>query len=119
MRRDWANGWARATCDRSASESDYYTHGRYNSCLRVNLVQRCRIPVFAAIDIGSNSVRLKISKLVRRRLSTLHEDREVTRLGEAVFQSGMLDPEAMGQTVKVLKRLRKATELHRADTVRV
>jgi exopolyphosphatase/guanosine-5'-triphosphate,3'-diphosphate pyrophosphatase len=76
------------------------------------------LPVFAAIDIGSNSVRLKIAKLVRRRLKVLHEDREVTRLGESVFQSGMLDPATMQQTVKVLRRFHKATQQFGADIVR-
>ena len=43
------------------------------------------MPTFAAIDIGSNSVRLKISRLHAGRLKEVHEDREVTRLGEGVF----------------------------------
>jgi exopolyphosphatase/guanosine-5'-triphosphate,3'-diphosphate pyrophosphatase len=77
------------------------------------------VPVFAAIDIGSNSVRLKIARLVRRRLKILHEDREVTRLGESVFQSGMLDPATMEHTVKVLRRFHKATQQFGADEVRV
>src|SRR6185312_8343115 len=38
------------------------------------------MPTFAAIDIGSNSVRLKIARLVRHKLREIHEDREVTRL---------------------------------------
>ncbi len=77
------------------------------------------MPVFAAVDIGSNSVRLKIASLVRRRLKVLHEDREVTRLGEAVFQTGLLDPGAMEHTIKVLRRFHKATQAHGADQVRV
>ena len=43
------------------------------------------MPTFAAIDIGSNSCRLKIASVVQHKLKTLHEDREVTRLGESVF----------------------------------
>src|ERR1039458_7567563 len=39
------------------------------------------MPTFAAVDIGSNSVRLKIARLQAGRLRALHEDREVTRLG--------------------------------------
>jgi exopolyphosphatase/guanosine-5'-triphosphate,3'-diphosphate pyrophosphatase len=46
------------------------------------------MPTFAAIDIGSNSCRLKIAKVVAHQLKTLHEDREVTRLGASVFESG-------------------------------
>ena len=44
------------------------------------------MPTFAAIDIGSNSVRLKISRLQAGRLKEIHEDREVTRLGRRRIQ---------------------------------
>ena len=63
------------------------------------------MPTFAAIDIGSNSVRLKISRLHGGRLKAIHEDREVTRLGEGVFSGGLLSPEAMSDTVRVLQRV--------------
>lgn len=77
------------------------------------------MPTFAAVDIGSNSVRLKISRLVARRLVEIHEDREVTRLGESVFRSGFLSPEAIALTVKVLRRFHRAVQRVGADTVRV
>ncbi len=76
------------------------------------------MPVLAAIDIGSNSVRLKIARLEKRRLKSVHEDREVVRLGESVFKSGMLSPEAMARTVKVLRRFHKAVQTHGATLVR-
>ena len=50
------------------------------------------MPIFAAVDIGSNSVRLSIAELDRGRLIPLHQDREVTRLGEGVFRDGSLNP---------------------------
>ncbi len=77
------------------------------------------MPTFAAIDIGSNSCRLKIASVVQHRLKTLHEDREVTRLGESVFETGVISPEAMANTIKALKRFNKAVQLHVADKVRV
>src|SRR5437763_349984 len=77
------------------------------------------MPTFAAVDIGSNSVRLKISRLVAHRLVEIHEDREVTRLGESVFRSGLLSPEAIAFTVKVLRRFHRAAQRAGADTVRV
>lgn len=77
------------------------------------------MPTLAAIDIGSNSCRLKIGKVVHGRLQTLHEDREVTRLGESVFASGALDPEAMAFTIRVLRRFHRAVQEHAADRVRV
>jgi exopolyphosphatase / guanosine-5'-triphosphate,3'-diphosphate pyrophosphatase len=77
------------------------------------------MPTFAAVDIGSNSVRLKISRLASHRLVEIQEDREVTRLGESVFQSGFLSPEAIALTVKVLRRFHRAAQRAGADLVRV
>jgi exopolyphosphatase / guanosine-5'-triphosphate,3'-diphosphate pyrophosphatase len=77
------------------------------------------MPTFAAVDIGSNSVRLKISRLASHRLVEIHEDREVTRLGESVFQSGFLSPEAIALTVKVLRRFHRAAQRAGADSIRV
>jgi len=77
------------------------------------------MPTFAAVDIGSNSVRLKISRLVRHRLEPILEDREVTRLGESVFRSGFLSPEAIANTVKVLRRFHRSAQKTGADVVRV
>ncbi len=77
------------------------------------------MPTFAAVDIGSNSVRLKIARLQQGRLRELHEDREVTRLGEGVFRSGFLTPESMAETVKVLRRFHRSTQQIVTDSVRV
>src|SRR6516164_8647625 len=77
------------------------------------------MPTFAAVDIGSNSVRLKIARLHAGRLRPLQEDREVTRLGEGVFSSGFLTPESMAETVKVLRRFHRTTQQIVTDSVRV
>src|SRR5215472_12206289 len=75
------------------------------------------MPTFAAVDIGSNSVRLKIARLQGGRLRALHEDREVTRLGEGVFSSGFLTPESMAETVKVLRRFHRTTQQIVTDNI--
>jgi exopolyphosphatase/guanosine-5'-triphosphate,3'-diphosphate pyrophosphatase len=77
------------------------------------------MPTFAAIDIGSNSVRLKIARLQHGRLKEIHEDREVTRLGEGVFDGGLLLPESMSETVRVLRRFNRAIQECGTDSVRV
>ena len=77
------------------------------------------MPTFAAVDIGSNSVRLKISRLAAHRLVEIHEDREVTRIGESVFKSGFISPEAIALTVKVLRRFHRAAQRAGTDSVRV
>ncbi|MGA3010991.1 MAG: Ppx/GppA phosphatase family protein [Terracidiphilus sp.] len=77
------------------------------------------MPTFAAIDIGSNSCRLKIAKVAAHQLKTLHEDREVTRLGASVFECGLVSPDAMAATLQALKRFQRAVQLHGADRIRV
>src|SRR5260221_10702434 len=77
------------------------------------------MPTFAAIDIGSNSVRLKISRLQAGRLKEVHEDREVTRLGEGVFSGWLLSPEVMSETGRVLLRFHRATQECGTDSVKV
>ena len=77
------------------------------------------MPIFAAIDIGSNSCRLAIASVEQHELRTLHEDREVTRLGESVFETGVISPESMANTIKALKRFHKAVQAHVVDRVRV
>ena len=77
------------------------------------------MPTIAAIDIGSNSCRLKIAKIVAHQLRTLHEDREVTRLGGSVFECGLVSPEAMAATLRALKRFQRAVQTHGVDQIRV
>src|ERR1700738_2421794 len=77
------------------------------------------MPVFAAVDIGSNSVRLSIADLIKGRLVPLHQDREVTRLGEGVFRDGSLNPQAMAHTLKVLRRFHRAVQSYAVESTRV
>src|SRR6202046_3288520 len=74
---------------------------------------------FAAVDIGSNSCRLKIARVMAHRLKTLYEDREVTRLGTSVFDTGLVSPDAMAATLRALKRFQRAVQEHGADQIRV
>jgi exopolyphosphatase/guanosine-5'-triphosphate,3'-diphosphate pyrophosphatase len=77
------------------------------------------MPTFAAIDIGSNSCRLKIARVAAHQLKTLHEDREVTRLGASVFECGLISPQAMEATLQALKRFQRAVQLRGVDQIRV
>ena len=77
------------------------------------------MPTFAAIDIGSNSCRLAIASVQQHKLKILHEDREVTRLGESVFDTGVISPEAMANTIRALKRFQRTVQAQVVDRVRV
>ena len=59
----------------------------------------------AAIDQGTNSIRLLIAEAARGGgLGELARDMVITRLGEGVDASGRLDPAALKRTVDVLAR---------------
>ncbi len=64
------------------------------------------MPRYAAIDIGSNSIRMEAAEVVAGQpIRVLASDREVTRLGESVFRSGSVSEEAMRATESVLARM--------------
>lgn len=61
-------------------------------------------PVVAAVDCGTNSTRLLVS---RAGVETLERRTIVTCLGQGVDASGVLDREAIGRTVAVLEDYRR------------
>lgn len=75
---------------------------------------------FAAVDIGSNSMRLLVADLsIDGRLNRLAQDRQVTRLGESVFSKGMFSEEAIRVTEEVLVRFRSTVAGLGVDAMRV
>lgn len=73
------------------------------------------MPTVAAIDCGTNSTRLLIS----RDGATLDRRMVITRLGKGVDATGQLDPEAIERTLAVLREFRGAMDEHRVERVRV
>jgi exopolyphosphatase/guanosine-5'-triphosphate,3'-diphosphate pyrophosphatase len=64
------------------------------------------MPRYAAIDIGSNSIRMEAAEILPGQpVRILASDREVTRLGDSVFRTGAVSEEAMRATCVVLARM--------------
>ena len=64
---------------------------------------------YAAIDIGSNSVRMQAAEIVPGApVRILAADREVTRIGSSVFRTGRISDEAIELVCQVLKRMVEA-----------
>ena len=64
------------------------------------------MPRYAAIDIGSNSIRMQAAEVAPGSATRiLAAEREVTRLGEGVFRNGSMNEEAMRLTCDVLSRM--------------
>jgi len=64
------------------------------------------MPRYAAIDIGSNSVRMLAAEAEPETgIRPLASDRDVTRLGQSVFRTGRVSQEAMDLVAGVLGRM--------------
>jgi exopolyphosphatase / guanosine-5'-triphosphate,3'-diphosphate pyrophosphatase len=73
------------------------------------------VPHYAAIDIGSNSIRMEAAEVLPGQAPRiLVSDREVTRLGESVFRNGSVSEEAIYAACVVLARM---AELYRRAEV--
>jgi exopolyphosphatase / guanosine-5'-triphosphate,3'-diphosphate pyrophosphatase len=77
-------------------------------------------PRVAAIDLGTNSIRLLVAEVsVHSGLDELARDMVITRIGKGVDRTGRIDPDALERTVRVLERYcRRARALH-AEDIRV
>lgn len=64
----------------------------------------------AAIDIGSNAMRLLIAEEVEGKLRTIENDRGAVRLGADVFNSGTLSDNTISRAVQVIKSFKSKIE---------
>ncbi|HUL50720.1 MAG TPA: Ppx/GppA phosphatase family protein [Gemmatimonadales bacterium] len=69
------------------------------------------MPRLAAVDIGTNSIRLVVAELQPDgSYRVLDEDREMTRLGTGLFETGELRPETMELSLQVIGRMKAIAE---------
>jgi len=73
----------------------------------------------AAIDCGTNSVRLLIADLGDDRLTEVERRMEIVRLGEGVDRTGRLAPEALERTFAAMRGYRELIDRHGATATRV
>lgn len=71
----------------------------------------------AAIDVGSNTLRLLIGDVHGNALSRIHADRAITRLAEGIRDTGILRRENMKKSVSVLKDFSRSISQHRVTRV--
>ncbi|HYO65447.1 MAG TPA: Ppx/GppA family phosphatase, partial [Archangium sp.] len=72
-------------------------------------------PVLAAIDVGTNAVRLELARPdVEGSLETLHQERDPIRPGEGVFTSGEMPEETADRLLSTLRRYAALCRRHKA-----
>ena len=68
-------------------------------------------PRIAAIDIGTNSIRLVVAEVqLDGTYRILDEDREMTRLGHGLYADGRIGDEPMAHSLRVLGRMKAIVE---------
>ena len=76
-------------------------------------------PRLAAIDVGTNSLRLVVAEVdSAASYRVLDEERAQTRLGEGLYQSGLLGDEPMRRSLDALARMRALAEGMGVDEIR-
>jgi exopolyphosphatase / guanosine-5'-triphosphate,3'-diphosphate pyrophosphatase len=73
----------------------------------------------AAVDMGTNSIRLLVAAPSDGDVAELARDMVITRLGQGVDRAGSLAPEAIRRTTDVLRRYVRRARALRAGRIRV
>ena len=77
------------------------------------------MPVLAAIDVGSNAIRLVIGSVDgERKISALENIREPVRLGQEVFKKGSIAEETIERATDAFARFKQTIESHGAKWTR-
>lgn len=74
---------------------------------------------FAGIDCGTNSIRLLIADVADGRISDIHREMRIVRLGQGVDATGEFAPEALVRTRAALVDYAGLLRVHRAQRVRM
>lgn len=73
-------------------------------------------PVLAAIDVGTNAVRLELARPdADGALETLHQERDAIRPGEGVFATGSMPEETAERLLATLRRYAALCRRHKAQ----
>jgi exopolyphosphatase/guanosine-5'-triphosphate,3'-diphosphate pyrophosphatase len=77
-----------------------------------------RILKLAAIDIGSNSIKLAVADAADSdSFAVLRREKEVIRLGHETLQKGRLSRAAIDRAIGCIKRFKTIAETHRAEAI--
>lgn len=73
----------------------------------------------AAIDVGTNSIRLIIAEGLRQgKYRILDDEKETTRLGSQLGSTGRLDPEAVERSLVALTRMKQIADGYQVSRMR-
>jgi exopolyphosphatase/guanosine-5'-triphosphate,3'-diphosphate pyrophosphatase len=74
--------------------------------------------VYAAIDVGANTLRLLVAEAIAPDdFTILHEEQEITRLGEGLLPTRLLQDEPQRRSLAALRRFAEAARRFKAEQV--
>lgn len=77
------------------------------------------VPRFAAIDVGTNSIRLVIAEALREgSYRVIDDEKETTRLGGGLCSTGRLSLAAMKRSVRAIERMLQIAQAYHVDRLR-
>ncbi len=74
-------------------------------------------PVYAAIDIGSNTVRVVVARYSADKLEVLEADERMVRIGESVNAMGSISQQKFDETLSTLRSYQALARKHSAQSV--
>lgn len=74
--------------------------------------------MYAAIDVGSNTIRTLIGNIREGRLQRIFSDRTVTRLAEGIKETGYLKKENIESSVRALRKISKTISEYKITNVK-
>ena len=74
-------------------------------------------PVYAAIDIGSNTLRMIVARVQHSHLDILATDEALVRIGESVNAESSISEEKQAQTIAVFRKYKAIADEHQAQTI--
>lgn len=74
--------------------------------------------MLAAIDAGSNAIRVVVAELTAAGLTRVEAERVPVRLGHGAFTRGVIDPETIDQAVAAFAGFRRAFDRHGVERYR-
>jgi exopolyphosphatase/guanosine-5'-triphosphate,3'-diphosphate pyrophosphatase len=77
------------------------------------------VRTLAAIDCGTNSTRLLVSRGAGRSWTALDRQNTITRLGQGVDATGRLDPAAIERTLAAVRTYQASLERHGVEALRI
>jgi len=80
--------------------------------------ERAEKPRLAAIDIGTNTIRLVVVEVEDGAFRVLDEEREATRLGHGLYDTGRIGEEPMERSLAALGRMKAIAEGFKVSEIR-